>query len=217
MAERSRDNRESHMRLAHATPLAISNERTNERTYVDANTDSDLVQLSDVRAGVQANRSKGEGFSNAMAPGLPNFGERFPVIRSGEREPIPWDVRSAVYRRDGMRCVGCASSWDNGTPLELDHITPWSAGGSDDSTNLRTLCADCNTRRSNKQDGAHGRRYLPVTWWCIDCHGDEIDEFRYVSRPLQVRPSPPRVIARAGLTFAYCATCDINSYAEVTV
>lgn len=96
---------------------------------------------------------------------------RWPVVRTGERTPISWLIRLSVYLRDDYVCGRCGRSFDpdrlNG--LHLDHLIPWSAGGSDDSNNLRALCADCNLRRSNWEDSAHTRRTLPTTWWCVDC------------------------------------------------
>ena len=71
--------------------------------------------------------------------------ERQDVTRRGERIPVsPW-VRQLVFRRDGWRCQICGSSpFASATrrrsgPLHLDHIAPWSAGGSDRTDNLRTL------------------------------------------------------------------------------
>ncbi len=143
---------------------------------------------------------------------------RFPVTRTGERAEIPWDLRRAVYRRDGWRCKFCGEGI--GAQLELDHIMPWSAGGPDTGKNLRTLCQRCNTDRCNYSVAEDGRRVLPVTWWCIDCHRqpDEGESPVYVPRPLQVRPGPPRFDGwHGGMTFAYCATCDINGYTEVVL
>lgn len=94
-------------------------------------------------------------------------GRRWPVIRSGEREPIPWLLRASIYSRDGRTCKACGSLADG--YLELDHCIPWSAGGPDDSDNLRTLCSGCNQRRSNYIDLAHLTTLLPTTYWCIDC------------------------------------------------
>lgn len=146
--------------------------------------------------------------------------ERFPVVRSGERAEIPWDVRRAVYRRDGWRCKFCGRSWRE-TQLDLDHIVPWSAGGPDHGSNLRTLCHDCNIERSNYKLNGDSGRVLPVTWWCLDCHGpydpEDLEQRAYVPRPDQVRPNPPRIEPHDRLTFAYCATCDINGYTEVAL
>jgi len=63
--------------------------------------------------------------------------------RFAARRPIPDEVRQQVYRRDGYRCVTCGSTDD----LTLDHIIPWSLGGSDDASNLQTMCRPCNCRK----------------------------------------------------------------------
>ena len=63
-----------------------------------------------------------------------------------KRAHIPAAVRRAVYERDGSRCLGCGTTDD----LTLDHIVPWSHGGSDAEDNLRTLCRSCNSSRGNR-------------------------------------------------------------------
>jgi hypothetical protein len=75
-------------------------------------------------------------------------GERWPVTRTGERQPIAKDLRRIVWTRDDGRCAFCG--WRKEL-MELDHIVPWSAGGPDVSTNLRILCHDCNASRSNRR------------------------------------------------------------------
>lgn len=62
---------------------------------------------------------------------------------------IPAATRRAVYRRDGYRCALC----DDVRGLQIHHVMPRSAGGSDDAMNLITLCWRCHAE-------AHGT-YLP--------------------------------------------------------
>ena len=57
-----------------------------------------------------------------------------------KREPIPEDVRIAVWRRDGGKCVQCGSR----ERLEYDHIIPVVKGGSNTVRNIQMLCESCN-------------------------------------------------------------------------
>lgn len=112
--------------------------------------------------------------------------QRHPIIRRGEREPIPPHVRSAVKRRDRYACVWCMSTRN----LELDHIVPWSAGGSDKPENLRTLCAVCNQDRSNRRYAGDTGPRLPIANECTRCNRPDEPEWER-----QVR--------------AYCLTCEL--------
>ncbi len=62
------------------------------------------------------------------------------------REPIPEEVRFAVWRRDQGKCVKCGSKKN----LEFDHIIPVSEGGSNTERNIQILCQKCNREKSNK-------------------------------------------------------------------
>ncbi len=52
-------------------------------------------------------------------------------------------VRVSVLHRDGNKCVFCGRTAKQ-IELEIDHIIPFSKGGSNDLSNLPTLCIDCN-------------------------------------------------------------------------
>lgn len=90
--------------------------------------------------------------AHLVAPTQP---ERAEVNRRGERQPISKLTRTLVYRRDRWTCQRCGRKAfalkedERSGALQLDHIVPWSAGGSDRSDNLRTLCKPCNETRSN--------------------------------------------------------------------
>ena len=109
-----------------------------------------------------------------------NPDRRHPVIRTGEREPISNHIRAAIWFRDGGRCDWCESPEPVKGPWHLDHIAPWSAGGSDRSANLRVLCERHNIERSNRIDPFERPR-MPVTWWCATCWSpDAIERWKLV-------------------------------------
>lgn len=65
------------------------------------------------------------------------------------RTPIAQSLRYEILNRDGFKCRLCGrSSAADGVKLEVDHIVPVYAGGNDESTNLQTLCEDCNKGKS---------------------------------------------------------------------
>jgi hypothetical protein len=57
-----------------------------------------------------------------------------------QRQPIPRDIRRAVFERDGGSCVDCGSNFD----LQYDHVIPVALGGATSLSNLQLLCGDCN-------------------------------------------------------------------------
>lgn len=128
--------------------------------------------------------------------------QRWPRLREGHRERIPQRTRVLVYQRDGFMCQHCGGSFD----LQLDHIVPWSALGSDHSSNLRTLCKQCNYDRSNFLDPLPPR-VVPVTEWCFWCvieyyGGLEEDEIEAWNRT-ELERIP-----------AYCGHCGTTSWVE---
>ena len=59
---------------------------------------------------------------------------------------IPSQVREAVRRRDGLVCQLCYAPVSS-ADVHLDHIAPFSAGGTDTVENLRVTHSQCNLRR----------------------------------------------------------------------
>lgn len=62
------------------------------------------------------------------------------------KKPIPTELRWAVFRRDGYRCVHCGYDAD----LTADHIEPEVKGGRTGVDNLQTLCRSCNSKKGAK-------------------------------------------------------------------
>lgn len=105
------------------------------------------------------------GVIEHMATINPGAAPRFNNNRRGERPVIPKVVRRLVWWRDAGQCQLCGT---RRVRTELDHIVPWSAGGRDDSTNLRVLCGPCNQRRSNYRT-VPPMPVMPVVMCCDPC------------------------------------------------
>lgn len=60
-------------------------------------------------------------------------------------------TKLAEHRRlFGDMCPGWQRQAHQASDLTTDHITPKSAGGTDDQTNLQVLCRACNSAKHNR-------------------------------------------------------------------
>jgi HNH endonuclease len=72
---------------------------------------------------------------------------------NGQGQGMNWirqSTRLSIYLRDGLSCCYCGASVENGTQLTLDHLVPYSKGGSNAPANLVTCCQRCNSSRGNR-------------------------------------------------------------------
>lgn len=78
----------------------------------------------------------------------------FPYVVRHERERTPLrHLLKKLIDFWGRRCVYCGDKMER---LAIDHIVPFSRGGSDDITNLTLACRRCNSRKSAKTAAEFG-------------------------------------------------------------
>ena len=65
------------------------------------------------------------------------------------RSVISPKLRFDVLRRDKFVCQYCGACGPD-VELEVDHIIPVSRGGSDDISNLKTACINCNRGKGDR-------------------------------------------------------------------
>jgi hypothetical protein len=74
-------------------------------------------------------------------------------LRLHPRE-VPEEIKQAVKRRDGNRCVICSSR----RKLEVDHRRALMNGGDNSISNLATLCDDCHTIKTRMDTSLRRKR-----------------------------------------------------------
>jgi 5-methylcytosine-specific restriction enzyme A len=72
-----------------------------------------------------------------------------------KRISFPKEVREYVFQRDSHQCQSCGQT----EKLSIDHIIPLASGGSNDISNLQTLCGSCNSRKKDRFDPRFDRRF----------------------------------------------------------
>uniref|UniRef100_A0A6H1ZHQ3 Putative homing endonuclease n=1 Tax=viral metagenome TaxID=1070528 RepID=A0A6H1ZHQ3_9ZZZZ len=72
--------------------------------------------------------------------------ETIPEIITVTRKTITEDDRTKIFERDNYQCVFCKSK----VHLQIDHVIPFSKGGTTTSDNLQTLCKKCNSKKRAK-------------------------------------------------------------------
>lgn len=61
-------------------------------------------------------------------------------------------LRFKILHRDNYTCQACGVTAGDGAKLHIDHILPVSKGGTNEESNLRVLCSECNIGRGNRYD-----------------------------------------------------------------
>ncbi|MEO0375533.1 MAG: HNH endonuclease [Cyanobacteria bacterium P01_A01_bin.17] len=74
------------------------------------------------------------------------------------RIPIPAAVRKYVFDRDKHTCKSCGKTGKD-AKLTIDHINPLAKAGTNDISNLQTLCASCNSKKKHRFDPRFQRRF----------------------------------------------------------
>jgi 5-methylcytosine-specific restriction enzyme A len=72
-----------------------------------------------------------------------------------KRIAFPKEVREYVFQRDNHQCQSCGQT----AKLSIDHIIPLASGGSNDISNLQTLCGSCNSQKKHYFDPRFDRRF----------------------------------------------------------
>ena len=116
-----------------------------------SNINSDL--LSKVEKYKDNNETVIEFIENAILKSLPKEVLSQEELKEiNRRRNIKDTTRYSVLERAGFKCQCCGIKplKNNDVILHIDHIIPYSLGGSDNIDNLQVLCNKCNISKRNK-------------------------------------------------------------------
>ena len=116
-----------------------------------SNINSDL--LSKVEKYKGDNETVIEFIENAILKSLPKEALSQEELKEiNRRRNIKDTTRYSVLERAGFKCQCCGIKplKNNDVILHIDHIIPYSLGGSDNIDNLQVLCDKCNISKRNK-------------------------------------------------------------------
>jgi hypothetical protein len=93
-----------------------------------------------------------DGYINSGKPPAQRTRLRYRGGRSAQGRTINWRLRATVLIRDNCICRMCGASpaKDPAVTLHVDHIVPWSKGGTTTLDNLQTLCSACNVGKNDR-------------------------------------------------------------------
>ena len=81
----------------------------------------------------------------------------------GIRKAVNEKVRYQVFSRDSFRCQACGRGAKDEVKLTVDHVVPVDWGGSNDISNLLTLCEECNRGKKAWVDSVPSQNMMEIT------------------------------------------------------
>lgn len=83
------------------------------------------------------------------------------------------ELKQAIFKRDGYRCVVCGRGREDGVEIHADHKIPIDKGGTNTLENGQTLCSEHNLLKKSYSQTEFGKRFIIRLYYeALEC-GDE--------------------------------------------
>jgi 5-methylcytosine-specific restriction endonuclease McrA len=82
------------------------------------------------------------------------------IIQRKELYEFPPEVKEAIFKMDGYKCVVCGRGREDGFEIHADHKIPIDQGGTNTIDNGQTLCSEHNLLKKNYSQTEFGKRLL---------------------------------------------------------
>ena len=74
-------------------------------------------------------------------------------------------TRKAILLRDNYLCVPCTTNGRVTPATQVDHIKPKADGGTDEHTNLQSICTDCHKIKTAQDSGYTPKQQIGLDGW----------------------------------------------------
>jgi len=112
-----------------------------------------------------------EGKLIKVAKGIYKYDPNF--VHVTQLEDFPDDVKDAIFKRDGCKCVVCGRGREDGVEICADHRKPKDKGGLSTVENGQTLCTEHNLIKKNYSQTEAGKRYFIKIYETAKAANDE--------------------------------------------
>ena len=82
------------------------------------------------------------------------------TIQHKELYEFPPEIKEAIFKRDGYKCVVCGRGKEDGVEIHADHKKPLDKGGTNTIDNGQTLCSEHNFLKKNYSQTEFGKKFL---------------------------------------------------------
>ena len=108
-------------------------------------TNPNVAEQFSVELGIDTTR-KLNHLTNAVSTKL---NQDFGVVEPKKKRTLTKSIKIEILKRDNYTCVECGAT-RNDSKLHIHHKMPVSRGGTDEMSNLVTLCDSCNLSIGNR-------------------------------------------------------------------
>lgn len=77
-------------------------------------------------------------------------------------------IREAILTRDCGLCVPCKAKGKLTIATEVDHILQLADGGTDDHSNLQSICHNCHADKTARENGKKRKAETGIDGWPVD-------------------------------------------------
>jgi len=82
------------------------------------------------------------------------------LMQTKELFEFPSEVKEAIFKRDGYKCIFCGRGREEGFEIHADHKKSLDKGGTNTIENGQTLCSEHNFLKKNYSQTEFGKRFL---------------------------------------------------------